>query len=174
MMCPSYRGGIGLIREMTHRDRQRVLQIYDQSLKTGTATFTAECPSWEKWDAEHLPEARLVYELEGVVVGFAVISPTSTKPHFRGVVEVSVYVDLSHTGQGIGTALLSKLCQEAFRQGYWTIYSSIFPENVASVAIHEKCGFRRIGYREKIAKDIFGQWRDTLIMELRCPMEGSV
>lgn len=156
-----------MIRPMLPTDLPRVLEIYAQSLATGRATFNKDCPSCEKWDADHLPDCRLVYELDEQVVGFAVISPTSTKPHFRGVVEDSVYVDLSHLGKGIGTALLTRLCEETEKAGYWTIYSSIFPDNTGSVRIHEKCGFRLIGTRKKIAQDIWGNWRDTIIMERR-------
>lgn len=156
-----------MVRAMRKADWTRVEEIYCQSLKTGAATFNAACPPYEQWDAEHLPDCRLVFERDGLVVGFAVISPTSTKAHFRGVVEVSVYVDLDFVGQGIGKALLVRLCEETEKAGYWTLYSSIYPENVASVRLHESCGFRPIGYREKIAQDIFGVWRDTLIMERR-------
>ena len=156
-----------MIRAMEKADWARVEEIYCQSLKTGLATFNATCPPYDKWDAEHLPDCRLVYEKDGRVVGFSVISPTSAKAHFWGVVEVSVYVDLGYVGQGIGKALLSALCEKTERAGYWTLYSSIYPENTASVRIHEACGFRPIGHREKIAQDIFGVWRDTLIMERR-------
>lgn len=156
-----------MVRAMGKADWTRVEQIYCQSLKTGAATFNATCPPYETWDAEHSPDCRLVFERDGRVVGFAVISPTSAKAHFRGVVEVSVYVDLDFVGQGIGKALLTALCEETEKAGYWTLYSSIYPENTASVRLHESCGFRPIGYREKIAQDIFGQWRDTLIMERR-------
>ena len=156
-----------MIRPMLYNDLPRVLEIYAQSLATGKATFNRECPTCEKWDRDHLPDCRLVYEEDGQILGFAMISPTSTKPHFRGVVEDTIYVDLAHLGKGIGTALLTRLCEETERCGYWSIYSSIFPDNTGSIKIHEKCGFRLIGTREKIAQDIFGNWCDTLNMERR-------
>lgn len=156
-----------MIRPMLSADLPRVLEIYAQSLATGKATFNKDCPTCEKWDADHLPDCRLVYEEDGQILGFAMISPTSAKPHFRGVVEDTIYVDLDHLGKGIGTALLTRLCEETEKAGYWSIYSSIFPGNTGSVRIHEKCGFRLIGIREKIAQDIFGNWCDTLNMERR-------
>lgn len=156
-----------VIREMKTEDWNSVERIYTQSLKKGNATFVSECPTYEMWDAGRLKECRFVYESEGDVVGYVTISPTSGKPHFKGVVEVSIYVDEQHLHKGIGTALLKHLCEESEKLGYWTIYSSIFPENIASIELHKKCGFRVIGYREKIAKDIFGNWRTTTIMERR-------
>lgn len=156
-----------MIRPMTAGDWNRVADIYTQSLVAGDATFNAVCPTYEQWDRDHIAECRLVYERDGNVLGFAVISHTSSKAHFWGVVEDSVYVDRDYRGQGIGLELLQRLCREARAAGYWTVYSSIFPENLGSMAIHHKCGFRDIGYREKIAKDIFGQWRDTVILEWR-------
>lgn len=156
-----------MIRPMEAADWDRVAQIYTQSLIAGDATFNAVCPSYEQWDKDHIRDCRLVYEEEGQVLGFAVISHTSAKAHFWGVVEDSVYVDRNALGRGIGSKLLERLCQEARAAGYWTVYSSIFPENKGSLAIHHKCGFRDIGYREKIAKDIFGVWRDTVILEWR-------
>ncbi|MBQ2382913.1 MAG: N-acetyltransferase [Oscillospiraceae bacterium] len=156
-----------MIRPMTYADLPRVLEIYAQSLATGTATFNKDCPDPDQWDRSHHPDCRLVYEEDGQILGFAMISPTSPKYHFRGVVEDTIYVDLAHLGKGIGTALLTRLCEEVEQAGYWTIYSSIFPDNTGSVKLHEKCGFRLIGTREKIAQDIFGTWRDTIIMERR-------
>lgn len=115
----------------------------------------------------YLKDCRFVYELDGSVLGYSALSPTSAKPHYKGVVEVSIYVDETHLHRGIGTALLNRLCEEADRLGYWTLYSSIFCENIASIELHKKCGFRVIGYREKIAKNIFGRWQSTTIMERR-------
>ncbi len=159
------------IREMLSTDWGRIEFIYRQSLKKGNATFTSECPTYEMWDAGHHKDCRFVYEENNLVVGYVVISPTSAKPHYRGVVEVSVYVDENYLHKGIGTKLLNCLCEEADKLGYWTLYSSIFEDNIASIELHKKCGFRVIGYREKIAKDIFGEWQSTIIMERRNGVE---
>ena len=95
------------------------------------------------------------------------IAPTSSRDSYRGVVEVSIFVDKNHTQKGIGTALLSRLMEEAEKEGYWTLYSAIFSVNEGSIKLHKKCGFRVIGTREKIAKDMFGNWQSTTIMEWR-------
>ncbi len=154
-------------REMKAEDWSSVERIYKQALKKGKASFASECPSYAEWDVGHCKDCRFVYESEGCVVGFAAISPTSSKPHYKGVVEVSVYVDENHLHRGIGTMLLNRLCEESDKLGYWTLYSSIFYDNIASIELHKKCGFREIGYRENIAKNIFGNWQSTIIMERR-------
>ncbi len=155
------------IREMQESDWDSMARIYKQSLEKGTATFVSVCPTYEQWDATHIKECRFVCELDGQVVGYATIAPTSARPHYRGVVEVSVYVDINHLHKGIGTALLTHLCEETEKFGYWTLYSAIFSVNTASIELHKKCGFRVVGYRENIAKDRFGNWQSTTIMERR-------
>lgn len=160
-----------IVRAMTAADWPEVTLIYTQSLEKGTASFAKDCPAWEIWDAGHRPDCRLVCEDSGKVVGFAALSPTSSKPHYSGVAEVSVYVDEARLHCGIGTALLNRLIEEADAAGIWTLYSSIFAENAASIALHKKCGFRLIGTRDRIAKNIFGRWQSTVIMERRNGIE---
>ena len=108
-------------------------------------------------------------EVEGRVTGWIAISPTSSREAYKGVVEVSVYVDDAFQGRGIGTELLQKVCTESEAQGIWCLYAAIFAINRASIALHRKCGFREIGFRERIAKDRFGNWQDTILMERRLP-----
>lgn len=156
-----------MIRAMTPADWPQVAAIYEQGLSGGTSTFNTVCPTWEEWDKSHLPQCRFVTEEQGVVTGWAAISPTSSRPVYRGVVEVSIYIHQDWRGQGVGKQLLSHLCCESEKEGFWTLYVSIFAVNKASLALHETCGFRRIGYREKISKDRFGVWQDTIIMERR-------
>ena len=95
------------------------------------------------------------------------IAPTSKREAYKGVVELSIFADKEVIHQGIGFKLLNHLVKETEQKGYWTLYSAIFSVNIASIELHKKCGFRVIGYREKIAKDIFGNWADTTIMERR-------
>lgn len=159
------------LRAMRAEDWPDVARVYSQSIAKGTITFVPQCPSYEAWDAAHLKDCRVVCEINGKVIGFAVLSPTSPRPHFWGVVEVSIYVDEAYLHSGIGTALLMRLCKEADKHGYWTLYSSIFEENTASLALHKKCGFRVIGRREKIAKTIHGKWQSTVIVERRNDIE---
>lgn len=156
-----------MIREMKKQDWDEAKRIYMQSLTRGGVTFATDCPSYEEWDAAHIKACRYVYELDGHVVGYTMIAPTSTRIPYRGVVELSIFVDNQHLRRGIGTELLTTLCRETEKRGYWTLYAAIFSVNAASIALHKKCGFRVIGYRENIAKDRFGKWQSTTIMERR-------
>lgn len=160
-----------MIREMRASDWGDMMEIYKQSLEKGDVTFRTECPTYEEWDEGHIKECRFVYELDGKVIGYTMIAPTSGRDSYRGVVEVSIFVDQKHTQKGIGTALLLKLMEEAEKEGYWTLYSAIFSVNEGSIKLHKKCGFRVIGTREKIAKDKFGNWQSTTIMEWRNGIE---
>ena len=156
-----------MIREMRREDWNEMSAIYRQSLKKGNVTFTTECPTYEEWDAAHCKECRYVYEEDGSVVGYTMIAPTSKREPYRGVVELSIFVDEKYLRRGIGKKLLTTLCEETEKRGYWTLYSAIFSVNKASIELHKQCGFRVIGYRENIAKDRFGQWQSTTIMERR-------
>jgi L-amino acid N-acyltransferase YncA len=154
------------LRELTPDDWTAVADIYWDGMRDGLATFETEVPSWGEWDAAHLPEHRLVAELEGDVVGWAALSPASARRCYSGVAENSVYVAERVRGRGIGRMLLEALMTGARRAGIWTIQTSIFPENPASLALHERCGFRVVGTRERIAKRD-GIWRDTVFLEVR-------
>ena len=127
-------------------------------------------PSWEEWDATHLSEPRLVATEWDDVVGWAALSPVSLRRCYRGVADNSVYVAAGHRGQGVGRLLLDALVRRADRAGIWTIQTSIFPENRASVALHLRCGFRIVGVRERIAKRD-GLWRGTLLLERRSGLD---
>jgi phosphinothricin acetyltransferase len=135
-------------------------------MRDGLATFETEVPSWEDWDAGHLRGHRLVAERDGEVVGWAALSPASARRCYAGVAENSVYVAHDARGLGIGRALLERLIKGARAAGIWTIQTSIFPENRASLALHERCGFRVVGTRERIARRD-GIWRDTVFLERR-------
>ena len=156
-----------MIREMKPEDWKRVEDIYKQGMEKGISTFNTECPSYEEWDKGHIRECRYVFEEDGRVVGWTAISPSSGRCVYRGCVEVSIYIDEEYQGRGIGTQLLQRLCDETEKAGYWSLYSAIFSINKASIALHKKCGFREIGSREKIAKDRFGVWQNTTMMERR-------
>jgi L-amino acid N-acyltransferase YncA len=154
------------LRGLTEDDWSAVAEIYWDGLRDGLATFETEVPSWEEWDAAHFPEHRLVAELLGEVVGWAALSPASKRRCYAGVAENSVYVARDARGHGIGRSLLQALTAGAEAAGIWTIQTSIFPENRASLALHERCGFRVVGTRERIAKRD-GIWRDTVFLERR-------
>jgi L-amino acid N-acyltransferase YncA len=154
------------VRTLLPEDWSAVADIYWDGLRGGLATFETEVPSWEAWDAAHLPEHRLVAVVAGEVVGWAALSPASSRRCYAGVVENSVYIAREQQGQGIGRLLLDALLKGARRARLWTVQTSIFPENRASLALHERCGFRVVGVRERIAKRD-GIWRDTVLLEKR-------
>jgi len=154
------------LRHLEPDDWLAVAEIYWDGMRDGLATFETEVPSWEAWNAAHLRSHRLVGELIGEVVGWAALSPASTRRCYLGVVEDSVYVGREARGLGIGRTLLQELIVGAEATGIWTIQTSIFPENRASLALHERCGFRVVGTRERVAKRD-GIWRDTVFLERR-------
>jgi len=156
------------LRHLEPDDWAAVAEIYWDGMRDGLATFQTEVPSWEAWDAAHLWGHRLVAVLLGEVVGWAALSPASTRRCYLGVVEDSIYVGREARGLGIGRRLLEELIAGAEATGIWTIQTSIFPENRASVALHLRCGFRIVGVRERIGKRD-GLWRDTVLMERRSP-----
>jgi L-amino acid N-acyltransferase YncA len=149
-----------------------VKTIYLHGIATKQATFQTEAPSWEEWDKAHLSDLRYVALIGGAVAGWAVLSPVSSRCVYAGVTEVSVYMHEAYRGKGVGTALLKKLISESEANDIWTLQSGIFPENTASIALHEKLGFRTIGYREKVGK-LDGEWRDTVLMERRSKITGQ-
>lgn len=155
-----------LIRELTQQDWSLVKEIYLAGLATGNASFETQAPEWEAWDSNHLKHSRLVVEDESKVIGWAALSPVSGRCVYGGVAEVSIYVAEAGRGKGTGTRLLNALTDSSERHAIWTIQSGIFQENEPSIKLHEKCGFRVIGYREKIGK-LNGIWRNVVLMERR-------
>ena len=150
-----------------------VRRIYAAGIATGHATFDAEPPGWEEFDAGRLAEHRLVALDGGRLVGWAAVSPVSGRRVYAGVVEHSLYVDPSAQGRGIGRALLDGLVRSTEEGGIWTVQSGIFPENVASLALHDRAGFRVVGRRERVGLmthgPLAGTWRDVLLVERRSP-----
>ena len=160
-----------MIRELHNNDAESVLEIYRQGLDTGEASFETEPPDWSAWQAKYHPFCRLVWEDGGEVRGWAALAPVSARACYRGVAEVSIYVARDYFGRGIGDALMAALVEASERQGIWTLYSSVFPENLATVKLHLRHGFRKVGIRERIAQRD-GRWRDTLILERRSDKVG--
>jgi L-amino acid N-acyltransferase YncA len=156
------------LREMTEADWPEVAAIWAQGIATGIATFETEPPTWESFDASRRPEGRFVVEREGAVLGWTALSFVSSRPCYAGVAENSVYVAAAARGLGVGTELMAALVTAAGEAGIWTIQTSVFPENAASLALHRRAGFRVVGRRERIA-ELGGAWRDTLLLELRLP-----
>jgi phosphinothricin acetyltransferase len=156
---------------MTGDDWPEVSLIYQKGMDTGMATFETRCPEFSQWDAAHLKACRLAAVQEGRVIGWAALTPVSGRCVYAGVAEVSVYISPDHRGQGVGRALLSELVRRSEESGFWTLQSGIFQENAASIRLHERCGFRMVGWREKIGRDRSGRWRSTVLMERRSASE---
>jgi phosphinothricin acetyltransferase len=156
------------IRDLVADDWPRVKAIYEAGIATGNATFAVEAPSWETWDEGHESAPRLVACTGGEVVGWAALSKVSSGCAYGGVMEVSIYVDPSVAGRGIGTELMAALVQASEEAGIWTLEAWVFPENNASMALHARHGFRVVGRREKLGQ-MGDRWRDVILLERRSP-----
>ena len=159
------------IRAYQQEDWPVVQAIYQQGIDTQNATLETKVKAWEDWTRTMLPECRLVAVQDGTVVGWAGLSPVSSRTVYAGVAEVSIYISTDHQGQGIGTRLLAALIDASEQAGFWTLQAGIFPENVASIELHRKCGFRVVGLREKLGQ-MDGIWRDVVLMERRSKTVG--
>jgi len=159
------------LQEMLPEHWEQVRNIYEEGIQTGDATFEQSAPSWDVWNSSHLEQGRIVAMAGDTVVGWAALTPVSGRCVYAGVAEVSVYVGEVARGQGLGKKLLQLLIEQSEENGFWTLQAGIFPENKASVAIHEQCGFTIVGRREKIGK-MHGAWRDTLLLERRSKKVG--
>jgi L-amino acid N-acyltransferase YncA len=157
---------------MKPSDWALVREVYLAGIATGNATFETTTPSWEQWDAAHLTFGRLVAAADGKMRGWAALSRVSPREAYAGVADVSIYVAADARGQGYGRALLEGLIVEAESNGIWMLQAGIFPENLASIKLHQRCGFRQVGYRERIAK-LNDTWRNTLLLERRSTLVGT-
>ena len=155
-----------MVRNMLNGDNEKVLEIYRMGLETRNATFEIIVPSWQEWESKHLRHSRFVSEEDGIVTGWAALSPFSSREVYKGVAELSIYVSTNFRGMKTGSALMEKIIYSSELNGIWTMVSSVFPENEATLKLHKKYGFREIGRREKIAK-LDGMWRDTILFERR-------
>jgi len=162
-----------IVRPMGAADAGEVLAVYQAGLDTGQASFETAAPDWEAFDAAKLPGHRFTAaDGDGRVLGWVAVSPVSARRVYAGVVEHSVYVLPGCHRRGIGAALLRTLIGSTEAAGIWTIQSSLFPENTASVRLHQQAGFRVVGTRERIARH-HGRWRDTVLIERRSAAAGS-
>lgn len=160
------------IEPMTAGDAAAVLAIYAEGIATGHATFQSVVPTWDEWDASHAATPRLIARDDsGRVLGWAALAPVSKRDVYRGVGEHSVYVAEAARGRGVGLALLQAFIVASEAAGYWTLIAGVFPENTVSVVLHERCGFRLVGRRERIGF-MDGRWRDTLMLERRSAIVG--
>lgn len=161
-----------LIRPLTPADADAVLRIYQAGLDSGQASFETAAPTWQSFDQGRLPEHRYIADLDGQVVGWVAVTPTSTRAVYAGVVEHSVYTDPAARGRGVGRALMQALVVSTEKAGIWTIQAGVFPENTASLRLHERLGFRVVGRRERVGRH-HGVWRDTVLLERRSTVAGT-
>jgi L-amino acid N-acyltransferase YncA len=154
------------IEALAPGDWPAVLAIYEEGIDVGT--FEELIPTWEEWDEGHLVWPRLVARDDGRILGWAALAPYSERACYRGVAENSIYIARGARGRGVGQALLEELCREADEAHIWTIQAGILAGNDASIRLHERCGFRVVGVRERLARKR-GEWRDVVLMERRSP-----
>src|SRR5208283_105020 len=159
------------IAAMTERDWEAVREIYLQGIATGIATFEKSVPDWKEWDERHLPACRLVAHSADKVVGWAALSRVSNRLVYQGVAEVSIYIAEEARGQGVGSKLLLALVEASEQNGIWTLQAGIFPENAASIKLHERAGFRVVGIRERLGC-MNDRWRNIVLMERRSAVVG--
>ena len=159
------------IKNMEAKHFSQMANIYLEGIATGMATFQTEAPDWDEWDNNHLSNCRRAVFADEQMAGWAALSPVSGRCAYAGVAEVSIYMAAKYRGKGIGKLLLLDLIKESEQAGFWTLQSGIFPNNIPSIRLHEQCGFRQIGYREKIGKKD-GIWHDNIIMERRSKLIG--
>jgi L-amino acid N-acyltransferase YncA len=156
------------LRVLRPDDWLAVRAIYQAGIDTGDATFETAVPDWPAWNAAHLTDHRLVARLDDRIVGWTALAPVSDRCAYAGVAEDSIYVAPDAQGRGVGRALLAAVVASAERGGIWTIQTGIFPQNQASVRLHQACGFRLVGVRERLGQ-LHGRWRDVLLLERRSP-----
>jgi len=159
------------IADMQDGDWNAVRQIYLEGIATGNATFETSAPDWSRWSEGHPQEFRLIARADDEVLGWAALSRVSSRCVYAGVMEVSVYVAAAARSHGLGRKLLQALIDRSERHNIWTLQAGIFPENLASLAIHKACGFREVGVRRKLGQ-LRGVWRDVLFLERRSPVVG--
>jgi L-amino acid N-acyltransferase YncA len=157
---------------MSAKDWPAVARIFEQGIAGGNATFERSAPTWEQWSTARCPEPRLVARDESGVIGWAALSPASARHVYSGVGAVSIYVDAAVARRGVGRALLEELIGASERAGFWTLQAGIFPENVASIALHVGCGFRLVGAQERLGQMPDGRWRDVVLYERRSVVVG--
>jgi L-amino acid N-acyltransferase YncA len=159
------------IKPLLSRYAAAVLSIYGEGLQSGSATFNTVIPTWEEWDASHLPHTRLVAIENDTILGWIALLPVSSRACYKGVAEFSIYVALANRGKGTGRLLMEAMIKESEANSIWTLQSSTFEKNISSIELQKKFGFRVIGYRERIAQ-LSNTWHNTVMLERRSKITG--
>ena len=166
-------GATLVVEPMTEDDGPAVLEIYGQGIATGIATFETIIPEWRAWQASHRRDCRFVARLDGRVVGWTALARYSSRDVYAGVAWESVYVDAAARGRGVGAALLGALIPASEASGIWTLIAGVQANNPASLALHERAGFRLVGVQERIGRDGAGRWQDVVLFERRSAIVAS-
>lgn len=162
-----------IIDKMMQTDWEQVIKIYEQGIKTGIATFQTTIPSWEEWNNMYLKQCRLVARSGDKILGWVALISVSKRAHYHGVAELSIYIGNEYKGMGVGKALLEALIKSSEKEGFWSLQAVVIDGNLGSVKLHESCGFRQIGYREKMAiMPHTGKWLNVILMERRSEIIG--
>jgi L-amino acid N-acyltransferase YncA len=159
------------IKNLEPKHWKAIKRIYQVGIATGNATFEKSVPEWDDWNNNHLSHSRLICEIDGEIAGWVALSSVSGRCAYQGVAEVSVYIDTIFQGMGVGFVLLEHLVSESEINGIWTLQSSIFENNKASIRLHEKSGFRKVGYRERISQ-LNEVWQNIVLFEKRSKRIG--
>lgn len=160
-----------MIKKLLPEHWEVVKNIYELGIATGVATFETKAPDWETWDKNHLPHSRLVIEYDQRVAGWIALSPVSGRCVYGGVAEISIYIHPACKGLGLGYVLMHELIKESEANGIWTLQAGIFEENKASIRLHEKSGYRKVGYRENLGK-LNQHWHNIILFERRSKIVG--
>lgn len=162
-----------VIDSMKKEDFDEITRIYEQGIKTGISTFQTDAPTYEEWNEGHIKDCRLVVRHENKILGWVSLSKIFQREVYNGLLELSIYIDEEARGNGVGQALLKSLIRESENHGIWSLQSLIIKENKSSIALHEKCGFRQVGYWQKAGKmPADSLWYDVVIMERRSNTVG--
>lgn len=161
-----------IIDKMRKEDFNEMMNIYNEGIKTGISTFQTEVPSYNEWDEGHIKTCRLIAKSDEKIVGWVALSKIFTREVYNGFLELSIYIKEGYKGNGIGRKLLNSVIEESEREGIWSLQSLIISTNEASINLHSKCGFRKVGYWEKAGKMKDGIWHDVIVMERRSKIVG--
>lgn len=155
------------VRELIAKDWPSIKRIYMEGIATGVASFRQAEPTLEEWEQTYLPPCRLALIEGDQIIGWAGLLAYSHMDAYKGVAETSIYIETDSRGKGAGEFLLGELSKQAESAGFWSLQSKVIKKNQASIHLHEKCGYRLIGYCEKIARDHDGVWQDIVLLEKR-------
>lgn len=160
-----------LVKPLEEKHWEAVQKIYELGIATKTATFETEVPDWAAWDKIHLQHSRLICEIDERVGAWIALKKVKNNCFEEGIAEISVYTHPACKGIGLGFVLMEHLIRHSEENGIWTLQAQIFEENKSSIRLHEKSGFRKVGYFERIGK-LYDEWKNIILFERRSKNVG--